>query len=40
METFSPEMMIYLLDMVGIVACAIAGTTLALHRQFDFLVVF
>ncbi|WP_323843687.1 trimeric intracellular cation channel family protein [Moraxella sp. Pampa] len=36
METFSPEMMIYLLDMVGIVACAIAGTTLALHRQFDF----
>lgn len=36
MEMFSPEFMIYLLDMVGIIACAIAGTTLALHKKFDF----
>lgn len=32
---FSPEQMIYLLDMVGIIACAIAGTTLALYKRFD-----
>ncbi|MFA9485774.1 trimeric intracellular cation channel family protein [Moraxella haemolytica] len=32
----TPELMIYLLDMVGIIACSIAGTTLALHRKFDF----
>lgn len=33
--TISPEMMIYLLDMVGIGACTIAATTLALHKKFD-----
>ncbi|OOR91687.1 hypothetical protein B0181_02790 [Moraxella caviae] len=33
---FTPDFAIYLLDMVGIVACAIAGTTLALHKRFDF----
>lgn len=32
---FSPEQMIYLLDMVGIIACTIAGTTLALYKRFD-----
>lgn len=31
----SPETMVYILDMVGIGACAIAGTTLALHKKFD-----
>ncbi|MCL1623132.1 trimeric intracellular cation channel family protein [Moraxella sp. Tifton1] len=36
MQPFSPDMMIYLLDMVGIIACAFAGTTLALHKRFDF----
>lgn len=38
-ENITPDFMIYLLDMVGVVACAIAGTTLALHKKFDFLVV-
>lgn len=31
----SPDTMVYVLDMVGIGACAIAGTTLALHKKFD-----
>lgn len=35
-ENITPDFMIYLLDMVGVVACAIAGTTLALHKKFDF----
>lgn len=35
MALFSPELMIYLMDMVGVIACAIAGTTLALHKRFD-----
>lgn len=35
-QNLTPDFMIYLLDMVGIVACAIAGTTLALHKKFDF----
>ena len=35
-ESITPDFMIYLLDMVGVVACAIAGTTLALHKKFDF----
>lgn len=30
-----PELLLYLLDMVGVVACAIAGTLLAQHRGFD-----
>lgn len=36
MEYVRPDVMIYLLDMVGVVACAIAATTLAMHKQFDF----
>lgn len=35
MMTLTPELMVYVLDMVGIGACAIAGTTLALHKKFD-----
>ena len=27
---------IYILDMIGIVACATAGTILAMKKQFDF----
>ncbi|MDO4895730.1 MAG: trimeric intracellular cation channel family protein [Moraxella sp.] len=34
-DIISPQMMVYVLDMVGIGACAIAGTTLALHKKFD-----
>ncbi|UNU74078.1 trimeric intracellular cation channel family protein [Moraxella nasovis] len=30
------EFAIYVLDMVGIVACSVAGTTLALYKRFDF----
>lgn len=30
-----PDILLYLLDMVGIVACAIAGTLLAQHKCFD-----
>ncbi|MES1964218.1 trimeric intracellular cation channel family protein [Psychrobacter sp. AH5] len=30
-----PDILLYLLDMVGIVACAIAGTLLAQHKGFD-----
>ncbi len=35
MTQISPDTMIYVLDMVGVGACAIAGTTLALHKKFD-----
>lgn len=31
----NPDMLIYLFDMLGIVACAIAGTLLAQHKGFD-----
>ena len=30
-----PDILLYLLDMVGVVACAIAGTLLAQHKGFD-----
>ena len=30
-----PDMLLYLLDMVGVIACAIAGTLLAQHKGFD-----
>ncbi|GAB2633066.1 MULTISPECIES: trimeric intracellular cation channel family protein [Psychrobacter] len=30
-----PDILLYLLDMVGIIACAIAGTLLAQHKGFD-----
>ena len=30
-----PDIMLYLLDMVGVIACAIAGTLLAQHKGFD-----
>ena len=30
-----PDVLLYLLDMVGIIACAIAGTLLAQHKGFD-----
>ncbi len=30
-----PDILLYLLDMIGIVACAIAGTLLAQHKGFD-----
>ncbi|WP_457858560.1 trimeric intracellular cation channel family protein [Psychrobacter pulmonis] len=30
-----PDVLLYLLDMVGVVACAIAGTLLAQHKGFD-----
>ncbi len=32
----SPEIVLYVLDMIGIVACATAGTILAMKKQFDF----
>ena len=31
----SPDLLIYLFDMVGVIACAIAGTLLAQHKGFD-----
>lgn len=31
----APDIILYLLDMVGVVACAIAGTLLAQHKGFD-----
>lgn len=31
----NPDLLIYLFDMVGVVACAIAGTLLAQHKGFD-----
>ncbi len=30
-----PDILLYLLDMIGIIACAIAGTLLAQHKGFD-----
>lgn len=30
-----PDILLYMLDMVGIIACAIAGTLLAQHKGFD-----
>lgn len=30
-----PDILLYILDMIGIVACAIAGTLLAQHKGFD-----
>lgn len=35
MNQLTPELMIYTLDMVGIIACTLAATTLALHKRFD-----
>lgn len=35
LDIITPELMIYVLDMVGVVACAIAATTLAMHKRFD-----
>lgn len=32
---FNTEILIYLLDMIGIIACAIAATTLAMYKRFD-----
>lgn len=31
----SPDILLYLLDMIGVIACAIAGTLLAQHKGFD-----
>lgn len=31
----SPENLIYIFDMIGVIACAIAGTLLAQHKGFD-----
>lgn len=36
MLTISADMVIYVLDMLGIIACATAGTILAMHKKFDF----
>lgn len=30
-----PDLLLYLLDMIGVIACAIAGTLLAQHKGFD-----
>ncbi|OLF39256.1 MULTISPECIES: trimeric intracellular cation channel family protein [unclassified Psychrobacter] len=30
-----PDILLYLLDMVGVIACAVAGTLLAQHKGFD-----
>ena len=32
---FFPDILLYLLDMIGVIACAIAGTLLAQHKGFD-----
>ncbi len=34
-DFITPERMIYLLDVVGVIACAIAATTLAMYKRFD-----
>ncbi|MFB6348178.1 trimeric intracellular cation channel family protein [Moraxella sp. ZJ142] len=34
-ELFDTSLLIYLLDMVGVIACAIAATTLAMYKRFD-----
>ena len=31
----SPDILLYVFDMMGIVACAVAGTLLAQHKGFD-----
>ncbi|MFT5121035.1 MAG: putative membrane protein YeiH, partial [Psychrobacter glaciei] len=33
--TFDPRSLLYLFDMIGIVACSISGTILAKHKKFD-----
>ena len=33
--TFDPRSLIYLFDMIGIIACSISGTILAKHKNFD-----
>ncbi len=33
--TFDPRSLIYLFDMIGIVACSVSGTILAKHKNFD-----
>lgn len=33
--TFDPGSLIYLFDMIGIIACSISGTILAKHKNFD-----
>lgn len=33
--TFDPRSLIYLFDMIGIVACSVSGTILAKHKKFD-----
>ena len=33
--SISPDILIYLFDMIGVIACAIAGTLLAQHKGFD-----
>lgn len=35
MLAISADMVIYVLDMLGIIACALAGTTLAIYKRFD-----
>lgn len=35
LSNFNTEILIYLLDMIGIIACAIAATTLAMYKRFD-----
>ena len=33
--TFDPRSLLYLFDMIGIIACSISGTILAKHKNFD-----
>ncbi len=33
--TFDPRSLLYLFDMIGIVACSVSGTILAKHKNFD-----
>jgi uncharacterized membrane protein YeiH len=33
--TFNPRSLLYLFDMIGIVACSVSGTILAKHKNFD-----
>ena len=34
-RTFDPKSLIFLFDMIGIVACSVSGTILAKHKNFD-----
>lgn len=34
-QLITPQAMIYLLDMVGVIACTLAATTLAMYKRFD-----